>query len=116
MTRRPLVNHKTAAATGLFKAADQRDMTAEEIREEAANLNPEGRQKFDKEVRGWAEENQIPSQIAMSEGAVEWAAKNMNAPSARNKQLLEIAKSGKQVWDASNAIVKSVTGCGFPSE
>jgi hypothetical protein len=101
--------YKTAAATGLFKAADQRNMTAQEIREQATNLSPEARQEFEKEVRGWAEQNQIPSQIAMSEGAVEWAAKNFdkNAPPARNKQLLGIAQSGKQVWDANNSIVNS---------
>jgi hypothetical protein len=101
--------YKLAAASGLSKTADQRNMTAQQIREKVASLSPEARQEFEKNVKAWAASHQIPSQIAMSEGAVDWAARSFdkNAPAARNRQLLGIAQSGKQVWDANNTIVNN---------
>ena len=106
--------YETASATGYYQTEGEngtRNMTAAELRAEAAGLSPEDKQDFQADVQGWAVENEIPSQMAMAQGAVGWAASNFdeNAPQERQDQLLSIAQGGQGVWNANSDIVESAT-------
>lgn len=105
--------YETASSTGYYQTEGEggqmRNMTATELRAEAAELSSEDRSEFQADVQDWAKNNEIPSQMAMAQGAVGWAAANFdeNAPQARQDNLLSIAQSGQRVWNANNDIVES---------
>jgi hypothetical protein len=101
--------YQMAESSQLFSQGGS-NMTSDQIRTKFTNISPEERQALESKVNDWSKNNQIPFQMAISQGAVGWAASNATPEeSDRNKQLLGIAKSAQSVWAANAKILDSAT-------